>query len=354
MRIRHLFSTVFVIAITCTVVSCRDSTPPRFENSWPAMGTFATLTLSGESASKAAFLTTAATGEIANLENLLSIYRSESEISRLNRNVGSGNQTTLSPATLEILNQSKTYYTISKECFDPTVMPLLKLWGLKGGKNPGLPPSADTVMSVKSTTGLGHLVISNAMAHINLQGVSIDLGGIAKGYAVDVCFERLLKLGAKNFMVNLGGNIRCAGLADAKKPWRIGIRNPFNQNELIGTMSFTNGMAVATSGNYEQFVTIAGKKYSHIIDPRTGAPATNMAGVTVVSSSAVEADAMSTSLFILGPEEATPVLHKLPACQALFVPDSIPVEIIITPGLKDIFTPAEGITIRVLSMQTKE
>ena len=178
-----------------------------------------------------------------------------------------------------------------------------------------------------------------ATAYLEKAGLQLDLGGIAKGYAVDVAYDRLVGKGVDNAMVNLGGNIRCRGLARRGTPWRVGVRDPFDRETIVGVLRLTDGLAVATSGNYERFVTIAGERYAHILDPRTGYPVKGMAGVTVVAGSALEADAMSTSLFVLGMEEGLQVLGELESCEALFVPDEQPLSIYITPGFGRYFTP---------------
>ena len=135
-------------------------------------------------------------------------------------------------------------------------------------------------------------------------------------------------------MVDLGGNIRCAGCARPGTPWKIGVRNPFRRDEIIGALALPDGMAVATSGNYERFVTIAGQRYAHILDPRTGYPVKGMAAVTVVSTNAVEADALSTALFVMGLRRGAEWLVHRSGPEALFVPDIQPPQAWITRGMK--------------------
>jgi FAD:protein FMN transferase len=155
---------------------------------------------------------------------------------------------------------------------------------------------------------------------------------------VDVCYDRLLAIGARDFMVNLGGNIRCHGQPCRGEPWTIGVRNPFNTGEIIGTLRLTNGMAVATSGNYERFVVIGIRAYAHIMDPRTGYPVSGMAGVTVVTTNGVQSDALSTALFVLGVDGSKAALSRVGSCEALFIPNQEPLKIVTTPGLPSLFT----------------
>jgi thiamine biosynthesis lipoprotein len=120
------------------------------------------------------------------------------------------------------------------------------------------------------------------------------------------------------------------------------VRNPFEKEGLVGILRLPDGLATATSGNYEQFIELDGVRYTHIIDPRTGFPTRGMAGVTVVSPTATEADALSTALFILGPEEGQRTLERCPGSRALWIPDRQPIEILVGRGLEGIFEPASG------------
>jgi thiamine biosynthesis lipoprotein len=146
-------------------------------------------------------------------------------------------------------------------------------------------------------------------------------------------------MGIRNAMVDLGGNLRCRGEPRPGEPWKIGVRDPFDRERLIGVLRLTDGWAVATSGNYERFVTIAGKRYAHILDPRSGYPVEGMAGVTVLAPTATDADALSTTLFVLGPVKGRDVLARKPGCHALYVPDRQPMEIRVSAGFRKFFTP---------------
>jgi thiamine biosynthesis lipoprotein ApbE len=127
------------------------------------------------------------------------------------------------------------------------------------------------------------------------------------------------------------------------------VRHPFQADAIMGKMRLEDGMAVATSGHYERFVTIDGVRYAHIMDPRTGCPVQGMAGVTVVAPTAAEADVLSTTLFILGPEKGMDLLAQTGSrAEALFVPDRQPLEIQVTPGMAALFDPLPGMSVRVL------
>lgn len=326
------------VTLLWTVAGCVPEDKPVSET-WLAMGTFASVHVPAPDQRALSHYAGEARDLLAELEELLSIYRPESELSRLNREGALAAQV-VSEHTSRVLEAATNYAYLTRGAFDPTVAPLVRLWGFNNGRVCELPPDAQAIESNRRMVGWVHLVVSNRWAKFEHAGMSVDLGGIAKGYAVDLCYERLRKLGARNFMVNLGGNIRCAGIARRNGSWKIGVRNPFRRDRIVGTLSMSNGLAVATSGNYERFVEIGGQRYTHIIDPRTGWPVQGMAAVTVLATTATEADALSTGLFVLGPDEGSKVVAQLGDCHALFIPDQAPLRILITPGLRRYFTPA--------------
>ena len=314
--------------------------PPAFEV-WAVMGTEASVSMPQAQRSKIPAAAAVTRKVFQDLDTSLSVYKPDSEISRLNAHAGKG-AFAVSPSTLEVLRISLRYAELSGGAFDPTVLPLCRLWGFSGGPKPAAPPSGQALGEVLRRTGHRRLVLSEGKALLDLPGMGIDLGGIAKGYAVDVAFDRLPAKEYPDVLVNLGGNLRCRGTGRGGGPWVVGVRNPFAPDGIVGVLSLSGGLAVATSGNYERFVTIGGERLTHILDPRTGRPVTGMAGVTVVCPTAVETDALSTSLFVLGPVASRPLLKRCPAARALFIPDHEPLEILVTPGLESVFRPEPG------------
>jgi thiamine biosynthesis lipoprotein len=310
--------------------------PPPVERLWPVMGTFASVTLRGDDAGHLEWAAAETTRLMEEFNRLMSVYIPDSELSRLNT---STNPVHISPQTRDMLVLARHYTRLSGGVFDPTAMPLIRLWGFSGGRIPEALPTEDAIAAAKAYTGIDKLEIAPDSARFTEPGVMMDLGGIAKGFAVDRCYEAIIGQRALNAIFNLGGNIRCHGKAEPDRAWRIGVQHPFDHARSLGTLELQSGMAVATSGNYERFVTINGKRYAHIIDPRSGLPVEGMAGVTVLSKSATEADALSTSLFVLGIEGAAELLARTPDSHALLVPDRQPVEIYVSKGLLPLFTP---------------
>ena len=307
------------------------------------MGTYASVSVPRSERDRLDEYRRACQSILKDLENRLSIYDPESEISRLNAAAG-GPAVAVSPPTRRVLEMSRDCAEKSEGRFDVTVAPLVELWGFHGGELTS-PPDGRAISNALELVGYRGLRLSDNGARLELAGMRVDLGGIAKGFAVDRCFEELRRMGARNVMVNLGGNLRCGGCARPGKPWRIGVRDPFDRTRIAGRLHLTGGMAVATSGDYERFVELDGERYAHIIDPCTGRPVRGTAAVTVVSTNAARADAMSTALFVAGTDAAQSVLARVPGCHALIIPRGRPVRMLASPGFSDFFTPAPGASV---------
>jgi thiamine biosynthesis lipoprotein len=332
-----IYAVLSVMVLVC-LCGCGPS-EELAEKSWSVMGTFAAVSIpAGEKEHLEDYAGTCR-GVLGELENTLSVFKPDSEISRLNRAAGQA-PIEVSGSTRTMLELSLKYAGVSEGCFDVTVNPLVRLWGFGKKGVPARLPDEETIQSVLSNVGYRHLVLSDSTVYLDRAGMSVDLGGIAKGYAVDMCYDRLVESGAGDMIINLGGNIRCRGVPGSGRAWIIGVRNPFDSDVLVGRIHLPSGMATATSGNYERFVEIEGRTYAHIIDPRSGLPVSGMAGVTVVSPTAVEADAMSTALFVCGVEDGGKVLGGVPGTEALWIPDSQPVRVFVTRGFMEYFEPA--------------
>ena len=215
---------------------------PPLSRRWLAMGTFASVTSAGNDRAQLDTYAVTARHVLQQLEAALSTFIEHSDVSRLNSSAGVS-AVRISPSTREVLALAAEYARISDGCFDPTVGPLLSAWGFRGGPVPERPLDDDRVRAVQELTGYGQLVLEADSAMLVKPGMSIDLGGIAKGYAVDVCYRKLGETGARRVMVNLGGNIRCRGTAQKRRPWTIGVQSPFEPGRLLGTIALPDGMA---------------------------------------------------------------------------------------------------------------
>ncbi len=198
--------------------------------------------------------------------------------------------------------------------FDPTVAPLLDLWDIPSGPHPPPPPGA--VAEALGRTGWHRVRLDGEGRWVDLGGTEIDLGGIAKGYAIDRAVEALRSAGARDFLVDAGGDLYVAGTKGGR-PWRIAIQHP-RADRYLRIVEPLEG-ALVTSGDYERFFEWEGKRFHHILDPRTGRPARGCQSVTVWAPAAVDADALATAVFVLGPEQGLELLEREPGVEGLIV-----------------------------------
>ena len=244
----------------------------------------------------------AAQAEILRLDSLLSTGLETSEVSRLNRE-GSA---CLSEDSEKLYRQSAALFESTGGAFDITVYPLVQLWGFST-KQYHIPTEAELTEAL-SRVGASRIVFRPESREIVLgQGQAIDFGGIAKGYTSQRVIDIFQQEGIRSAMISLGGNIQCLGSKPDGNPWKIGIRDPWDENGIYAAVQVVD-KAVITSGGYERFFVdeATGKTYRHILDPRTGVPAeSGLSSVSIVTADGTLGDGLSTALYILGLEEAS-------------------------------------------------
>ncbi len=255
------------------------------------------------------------------VDGLMSTWRDDSEISKLNR-AGPGEWVALSPETYEVLVKAVNVSKKTGGAFDVTVGPLVDLWGF-GAKSPAVvtkAPTDEQVEAAKAAVGYEHILVdaNNRRAARDAAGVEVDLGGIAKGYAVDLAIAVLKDRGVKDALVEIGGETAAIGLTEKGEPWLIGIRHPNRPPpRFLTTVGLENGV-IATSGDYFNVYELKGRLYSHIIDPTTGKPITNnVCSVTVLAKECALADALATGLMVMGPEEGMKLVESMPGVEAI-------------------------------------
>jgi thiamine biosynthesis lipoprotein len=242
----------------------------------------------------------AAESALRQVDERMSVWKGDSELSRFNA-APARRIMPLSADTLEVLRAARDFAAKSDGAFDVTCWPILQLW--KRAEKEDRVPSSAEIQQVVDLTGWRWITLHEVGAEKLRDGVGIDLGGIAKGYAVDQAIRAMQKEGVDGGLVQCGGEIRVFGRPEHEGGWRVGIRNPFSNDR--GTLSqalLLNDAAVSTSGDYERYFTICGIRRSHIVDPRNGSPVDNVAQATVVGATATISDGWSTALTILGPE----------------------------------------------------
>jgi thiamine biosynthesis lipoprotein len=285
------------------------------------MGTYLRITLHGIEDARAESLAETAFDRIRKVNDLMSIYRSDSEFSVLNSAAGA-ESVSISTETMYLLSESKRYHKITAGTFDPSIGPLMELWHLR---EKGNVPTEQEIDSTLALIGLDGLYIDETQNRAFIaEGMELDSGGIAKGYAVDLAIASLRHSGVSGAMVDLGGNIGLLGSGPSENGyWRIGIRNPLVREDMIAVLQLKD-VTTATSGQYEQYFIHEGKRYGHLLDPRTGRPADALLSTTIISPEGIAADALSTGVFILGPEEGMALVERLPAVEAVIILDPGP------------------------------
>ncbi|NLB69573.1 MAG: FAD:protein FMN transferase [Lentisphaerae bacterium] len=311
---------LFPAAIIIGGCGRKDDTVANKEYNWPAMGTYASLTISMENSDTAFLIAKKAVDEV---NDELSVFVPESSISLLNKSAGGGSYIRLGKDAVEVLLSPAHYYKMSDGAFNPAVGPLVEAWGFfRGGSAGKFPPAEGVIVETLPLCDFGKVeLLDDGSARLAKSGMCLDFGAIAKGYAVDVVHERLKEAGFSNFLINIGGNMRSDGVRHGGGMWRVAVRDPLREidDNPLGILLLNDEIAVATSGDYEQYFEHDGKRFSHIIDPRTGYPAEGVSQVTVVARTAMDADALSTACFVLGTDESFKLLENNSDSGALFV-----------------------------------
>jgi len=292
------------------------------------MGTIVEITLIGENREKTEKAAHQAFQEIKRVEQLMSPKTITGDIFRVNQSAGK-EWVEVSTETLNVIKESKEISRLSEGGFDITVGPLIELW--RRAREKGILPSEEDLKRILDLVDYRNVLIDReGKIFLKRKGMSINLGGIAKGYAVDKAFEVLKVLEYKNVIVNAGGDLRSGGLK-LDHPWSVGIQDPRIPQKIMATLSITEG-AVATSGDYEKFFIYRGKRYHHILDPRNGSPAEECQSVTILYKKGMMADAMATAIFVLGPEKGYSLCQRIEGMDCLMVDKEG--KIILSPGLK--------------------
>jgi FAD:protein FMN transferase len=281
------------------------------------MGTWATLTIVTADSAAVADLAYQSLLVLHRVDSLMSNWTDVSDVARINREAGK-KDVVVHPEIARVLTCAQQVTHDSGGAFDITVEPLVRLWGFLGGK-PHV-PDASAITAALARVGPDKIRFTPGTGTIRFarDDVRIDLGGIAKGYGVDQVADLLRHAGATNALIDLSGNMVALGNAAGHTGWTVGVRDPSGKNPYIARIHLYNE-AIATSGDYEQFVDADGKRFGHILDPRTGWSAHGLSSVTVVSRQGMLCDAWATALFVLGPEKAREVAHAHPELDVVLV-----------------------------------
>jgi len=270
--------------------------------------------------------------ELHRLENIMSFYREASEVSLLNRCAGV-DSVKLSEEMMLVLRQAKSIALHSEGAFNILLAPLIQLWKTSSEKNEL--PTLGAIKEISILCDNENLVLDNSegTAYLTHTGCMIDLGGIGKGFAADVCCELYREMGATSAFINLGGNVKTIGNHPDKKEWAVGIQHPGKPRGNCYGAVMCSDLSIVTSGAYERYYEIKKTKYHHIIDSQTGFPSkSDLKSVTVISRNSMQADALSTAAFVMGLEKGTDLIYNSNCLGAIFFTASN--EIYLTKGIK--------------------
>lgn len=289
------------------------------------MGTFSRVVVVARSEKAGRACIAAAFKVQRRIESLMSYHRPDSELNRVNRHAAE-RPVPVNPLTFEVLQQAVYFSELSGGAFDVTVGPLVDLWRAAGDANE--PPSEAALTEARLRVGYEKLILEPKEMTVQFatEGMRIDLGGIAKGFAIDKSVEAVRKGGALGGMVDIGGDIRCFGRPpEGQEHWRIGLQDPTEATEDLITgepllILQLSDAAVTTSGDYRRYTTVAGRKQSHIMDAQTGRGANQLASVTIIAPNATTADALATAVSVLGPQKGLALIETLPAVETILLP----------------------------------
>lgn len=275
------------------------------------LGTAVTVTVVHPEADRAHAMVTGAFTEIERLEGILSRYRPDSPLARLNR----AGRVDHAPAELtEVVGKALEYARLTDGAFDVTVAPVLDLYVARA--RAGLePPSAAEIDATLPRVGWRDVRVDGATLALARPGMSLTLDGIAKGYVVDRAVATLQGLGSERVLVEAGGDM--ATRVDEGDPWHVAIRDPRDERSSLGVVAL-RGTSLASSGDYQQYFS-PDRSLNHIIDPRTGRSPLESSGATIQAATATDADALSTSVFVLGPQAGIALLDRLDGVEGMLV-----------------------------------
>ncbi len=242
--------------------------------------------------------------EIRRIEKLMDVHNPESEISQVHRLAGK-RPVKVSEEIFKVLKSSLEFSRFTSGAFDVSIRPLSHLWGMRRKLNRIL--ELKNIEEKLPLVNYRNIIMDerNQTIEFKRKGMAIDLGGVAKGYAVDQAIEVLKKRGIEAALINAGGDIRVMG----KRRWKVSLQHPRKEDEVLAVIRLQD-RAIATSGDYQRYFIKEGKRYHHIINPETGYPAIECMSVTIIASQAIQADILATSIFILGPEKGMKLIES--------------------------------------------
>ncbi len=320
---------VGILLLVVLLASCAKKQAEPQAQSFFMLGTVCKVTIYDKPTPEAF---AASFARLKEIEDRMSLRNSKSEIAEVNRNAGK-QPVVVSADTFSVIQKALAIAALSRGAFDPTVGPLVQAWDI-GGDHPRKPPQSE-IDSLLPLIGYDRVILDEEALSVFLmdEGMVLDLGGIAKGYAADEVGRILSEHGVGHAIVNLGGNVLTVGNRMDGTPWKIGVQDPESlRGEYVMILSLVD-QTLVTSGPYERFLELEGEVYHHILDTKTGYPVkSDYTSVSIITKNSLLADALSTSLYALGYEDGMALINTLEDVEAVFMTDEK--KILLSEGLK--------------------
>ncbi|OPJ57156.1 FAD:protein FMN transferase [Alkalithermobacter paradoxus] len=322
-----------ILAILCLILtSCKSTDISYISKTDLIMGTIVDIQIYGHTDNS---ILEAAMKRLKHIEEIMSINIKDSELSKININSGI-KKVAVSDDTFNVLETSLYYAKLSDGKFDPTIAPLVKLWGI--GSDEAKVPSDKQLRQALNLIDYTKVKLypDDKSVFLEQEGMGLDLGAIAKGYSADQVHKLLRDKGVKSAIINIGGNIIALGKHPKGSPWNIGIQDPNKPTgNYMGILKSYNS-SIVTSGIYERYLDVDNQKLHHILDVSTGYPANNdILSVTIINKSSIDGDALSTVAFLLGSTDALSLIESIPNTECIIITKNN--EVYLSSGVKDNF-----------------
>lgn len=306
--IRFVFLGLCILLVACTATD-KDSAKGRHSISGNTMGTYFNVTLIADNSVDVAEIRSHIEEQLEKVNRLMSTYLVDSEVSQFNA-LRSLDELEVSAETAEVITQAICIGEQTQGALDVTVNPLVRLWGFGTDATGFNLPAPEVINDTLRYVGYKKLVINQNMLSKRVDGVELDLSAIAKGYAIDQLADQLYSLGFSDWLLDVGGELRASG-RNLDRKWLVAIESPTEEGGVLQVLPLEN-QAVATSGDYRNYFTANGQRYSHVINPTDGYPVNHdLISVTVLHANAMIADAYATAFLVMGVDQSLKLANKL-------------------------------------------
>ncbi|WP_274704116.1 FAD:protein FMN transferase [Polaribacter marinus] len=308
---------IVTLLLLFSIIGCTAQQP--YKRTLKLMGSRFDITVVANNSIQANKYIDTAVAEISRIEKLISSWNPNSQTSEINRNAGI-QPVKVDSELFQLIERAIGISKLTDGAFDISYASMDKIWKFDGSMT--VMPSKEEITASVSKVGFQNIILDkkNSTIFLKLKGMKIGFGAIGKGYVADKAKDLLISKGVPAGIINASGDMNTWGKQPNGKEWNVAITNPMDKNKVFALLPITNG-AVVTSGNYEKYVNFNGKRYTHIIDPRTGYPSTGIISVTVFAPKAELADALTTSVFVMGKETGLDRINQLPKIECIIIDD---------------------------------